>query len=172
MTEEEPEVLKEWSVASPVLFLIPSLSFSQANKTPLRPLDPSRLQGINCGPDFTPSFANLGRPALSNRGPPRGGPGGELPRGPVSGSGKGCAGGVGPCISLRGGEKSALEMWAMVVVVLTNSLSFVPVPCLAGWPGTPAISAGPPKGTTQDHCHSVNDRRYKAEQSRKGLETQ
>lgn len=104
MAKEEPEVLKEWSVASPVLFLIPSLFFSQANKTPLRPLDPSRLQGINCGPDFTPSFANLGRPALSNRGPPRGGPGGELPRGPVSGTDKGCAGGVCPCISLKGGE--------------------------------------------------------------------
>ncbi|ELW46901.1 Eukaryotic translation initiation factor 4 gamma 1 [Tupaia chinensis] len=61
---------------------ISDVVLDKANKTPLRPLDPTRLQGINCGPDFTPSFANLGRPALSNRGPPRGGPGGELPRGP------------------------------------------------------------------------------------------
>lgn len=67
---------------------MPSLSSLQANKTPLRPLDPTKLQGINCGPDFIPSFANVGRPALSNRGPPRGGPGGELPRGPVSGTGE------------------------------------------------------------------------------------
>lgn len=46
------------------------LSF-QANKTPLRQLDPSRLPGMNCGPDFTPSFANLGRPSMGggNRGP-------------------------------------------------------------------------------------------------------
>lgn len=75
-------------VRSHSLFLTPSLSPLQANKTPLRSMDPpTKLQGINCGPDFTPSFANLGRPALSNRGPPRGGPGGELPRGPVSGIG-------------------------------------------------------------------------------------
>uniref|UniRef100_A0A8C5YFG2 Eukaryotic translation initiation factor 4 gamma 1 n=1 Tax=Microcebus murinus TaxID=30608 RepID=A0A8C5YFG2_MICMU len=60
---------------------ISDVVLDKANKTPLRPLDPTRLQGINCGPDFTPSFANLGRPALSGRGPPRGGPGGELPRG-------------------------------------------------------------------------------------------
>lgn len=46
---------------------------SQANKTPLRQLDPSRLPGMNCGPDFTPSFANLGRPGM-----------GGGPRGPVS----------------------------------------------------------------------------------------
>uniref|UniRef100_A0A8C5PRB6 Eukaryotic translation initiation factor 4 gamma 1 n=1 Tax=Leptobrachium leishanense TaxID=445787 RepID=A0A8C5PRB6_9ANUR len=39
-----------------------------ANKTPLRPLDPTRLTGMNCGPDFTPSFANLGRPTMGNRG--------------------------------------------------------------------------------------------------------
>lgn len=46
------------------------LSF-QANKTPLRQLDPSRLPGMNCGPDFTPSFANLGRPSMGggSRGP-------------------------------------------------------------------------------------------------------
>ncbi len=41
----------------------------QANKTPLRQLDPSRLPGMNCGPDFTPSFANLGRPSAGGRGP-------------------------------------------------------------------------------------------------------
>uniref|UniRef100_A0A452E1U6 Eukaryotic translation initiation factor 4 gamma 1 n=1 Tax=Capra hircus TaxID=9925 RepID=A0A452E1U6_CAPHI len=87
---------------------ISDVVLDKANKTPLRPLDPSRLQGINCGPDFTPSFANLGRPALSNRGPPRGGPGGELPRGP------GRAGGVGPSSSLRGGEKSPRKIIATV----------------------------------------------------------
>ncbi|KAL7400523.1 hypothetical protein ABVT39_013470 [Epinephelus coioides] len=45
-----------------------------ANKTPLRQLDPSRLTGMNCGPDFTPSFANLGRPGMGGggRGPPPG----------------------------------------------------------------------------------------------------
>ncbi|KAM9127425.1 eukaryotic translation initiation factor 4 gamma 1 isoform 5-T5 [Pangshura tecta] len=42
------------------------------NKTPMRPLDPIRLSGMNCGPDFTPSFANLGRPSMGNRGPPAG----------------------------------------------------------------------------------------------------
>ena len=52
------------------------LSF-QANKAPLRQLDPSRLPGMNCGPDFTPSFANLGRPGM-------GGGGGGGGRGPVS----------------------------------------------------------------------------------------
>ncbi|TSK67162.1 Eukaryotic translation initiation factor 4 gamma 1 [Bagarius yarrelli] len=36
------------------------------NKTPLRPLDLSRM---NCGPDFTPSFANLGRQPVGGRGP-------------------------------------------------------------------------------------------------------
>lgn len=41
---------------------------SQANKTPLRALDPIRLSGMNCSPDFTPSFANLGRPVMGNRG--------------------------------------------------------------------------------------------------------
>ncbi|XP_061639179.1 eukaryotic translation initiation factor 4 gamma 1-like isoform X4 [Phyllopteryx taeniolatus] len=46
----------------------------KANKTPLRQLDPSRLPGMNCGPDFTPSFANLGRPGMGggSRGPPPG----------------------------------------------------------------------------------------------------
>ncbi|KAK2086681.1 Eukaryotic translation initiation factor 4 gamma 1 [Saguinus oedipus] len=50
---------------------ISDVVLDKANKTPLRPLDPARLQGINCGPDFTPSFANLGQPALSTCGPPR-----------------------------------------------------------------------------------------------------
>uniref|UniRef100_A0A667ZZZ6 Eukaryotic translation initiation factor 4 gamma 1 n=1 Tax=Myripristis murdjan TaxID=586833 RepID=A0A667ZZZ6_9TELE len=46
---------------------LPAISdvvLDKANKTPLRQLDPSRLPGINCGPDFTPSFANLGRPSM------------------------------------------------------------------------------------------------------------
>ncbi|XP_047662298.1 eukaryotic translation initiation factor 4 gamma 1a isoform X3 [Tachysurus fulvidraco] len=50
---------------------ITDVVLDKANKTPLRPLDPSRL--INCGPDFTPSFANLGRaPPGAGRGPPPG----------------------------------------------------------------------------------------------------
>uniref|UniRef100_A0A8C7Z559 Eukaryotic translation initiation factor 4 gamma 1 n=1 Tax=Oryzias sinensis TaxID=183150 RepID=A0A8C7Z559_9TELE len=54
---------------------LPAISdvvLDKANKTPLRQLDPSRLPGMNCGPDFTPSFANLGRPGMGggNRGPP------------------------------------------------------------------------------------------------------
>ncbi|XP_063772684.1 eukaryotic translation initiation factor 4 gamma 1 isoform X3 [Pseudophryne corroboree] len=51
---------------------ITDVVLDKANKTPLRPLDPTRLTGMNCGPDFTPSFANLGRPAMGNRGPPAG----------------------------------------------------------------------------------------------------
>uniref|UniRef100_A0A671XXK8 Eukaryotic translation initiation factor 4 gamma 1 n=1 Tax=Sparus aurata TaxID=8175 RepID=A0A671XXK8_SPAAU len=56
---------------------LPAISdvvLDKANKTPLRQLDPSRLPGMNCGPDFTPSFANLGRPGMGggNRGPPPG----------------------------------------------------------------------------------------------------
>uniref|UniRef100_A0A8B9RE72 Eukaryotic translation initiation factor 4 gamma 1 n=1 Tax=Astyanax mexicanus TaxID=7994 RepID=A0A8B9RE72_ASTMX len=52
---------------------ISDVVLDKANKTPLRPLDPSRLPGMNCGPDFTPSFANLGRqPAGGGRGPPPG----------------------------------------------------------------------------------------------------
>uniref|UniRef100_A0A7N6ALJ5 Eukaryotic translation initiation factor 4 gamma 1 n=1 Tax=Anabas testudineus TaxID=64144 RepID=A0A7N6ALJ5_ANATE len=46
---------------------LPAISdvvLDKANKTPLRQLDPSRLPGMNCGPDFTPSFANLGRPSM------------------------------------------------------------------------------------------------------------
>ncbi|XP_076838390.1 eukaryotic translation initiation factor 4 gamma 1a isoform X2 [Brachyhypopomus gauderio] len=50
---------------------ITEVVLDKANKTPLRPLDPSRL--MNCGPDFTPSFANLGRqPPGAGRGPPPG----------------------------------------------------------------------------------------------------
>uniref|UniRef100_A0A3B3CJC5 Eukaryotic translation initiation factor 4 gamma 1 n=1 Tax=Oryzias melastigma TaxID=30732 RepID=A0A3B3CJC5_ORYME len=56
---------------------LPAISdvvLDKANKAPLRQLDPSRLPGMNCGPDFTPSFANLGRPSMGggNRGPPPG----------------------------------------------------------------------------------------------------
>ncbi|XP_028426718.1 eukaryotic translation initiation factor 4 gamma 1 isoform X2 [Perca flavescens] len=56
---------------------LPAISdvvLDKANKTPLRQLDPSRLTGMNCGPDFTPSFANLGRPGMGggSRGPPPG----------------------------------------------------------------------------------------------------
>ncbi|XP_068811314.1 eukaryotic translation initiation factor 4 gamma 1 isoform X5 [Struthio camelus] len=50
----------------------PCLLPSQANKTPLRALDPIRLSSMNCSPDFTPSFANLGRPVMGNRGLPSG----------------------------------------------------------------------------------------------------
>ncbi|XP_015216886.2 eukaryotic translation initiation factor 4 gamma 1a isoform X5 [Lepisosteus oculatus] len=51
---------------------ISDVVLDKANKTPLRPLDPSRLTGMNCGPDFTPSFANLGRQPMGGRGPPSG----------------------------------------------------------------------------------------------------
>ncbi|KAM8953607.1 eukaryotic translation initiation factor 4 gamma 1 isoform 2-T2 [Pelodytes ibericus] len=51
---------------------ITDVVLDKANKAPLRPLDPTRLTGMNCGPDFTPPFANLGRPAMGNRGPPPG----------------------------------------------------------------------------------------------------
>ncbi|XP_057694695.1 eukaryotic translation initiation factor 4 gamma 1-like [Corythoichthys intestinalis] len=45
----------------------------KANKTPLRQLDPSRVLGMNCVSDFTPSFTNLGRPGMGGgRGPPPG----------------------------------------------------------------------------------------------------
>uniref|UniRef100_A0A671G0Q4 Eukaryotic translation initiation factor 4 gamma 1 n=1 Tax=Rhinolophus ferrumequinum TaxID=59479 RepID=A0A671G0Q4_RHIFE len=86
---------------------ISDVVLEKANKTPLRPLDPTRLQGINCGPDFTPSFANLGRPALSTRGPPRGGPGGELPRGPA---------GLGPRRSQQGPRKEPRKIIATVLM--------------------------------------------------------
>ncbi|XP_010335949.3 eukaryotic translation initiation factor 4 gamma 1 isoform X3 [Saimiri boliviensis] len=87
---------------------ISDVVLDKANKTPLRPLDPARLQGINCGPDFTPSFANLGRPALSTRGPPRGGPGGELPRGPQAG--------LGPRRSQQGARKEPRKIIATVLM--------------------------------------------------------
>ncbi|XP_062987929.1 eukaryotic translation initiation factor 4 gamma 1 isoform X1 [Elgaria multicarinata webbii] len=51
---------------------ITEVVLEKVNKMPLRPLDPVRLNTMNCGPDFTPSFANLGRPAPPNRGPPAG----------------------------------------------------------------------------------------------------
>ncbi|KAM3834510.1 eukaryotic translation initiation factor 4 gamma 1 isoform 2-T4 [Vipera latastei] len=51
---------------------ISDVVLEKVNKMPLRPLDPVRLSTMNCGPDFTPSFANLGRPAPPNRGPPAG----------------------------------------------------------------------------------------------------
>ncbi|XP_066476040.1 eukaryotic translation initiation factor 4 gamma 1 isoform X3 [Tiliqua scincoides] len=51
---------------------ISDVVLEKANKMPLRALDPVRLSTMNCGPDFTPSFANLGRPAPPNRGPPPG----------------------------------------------------------------------------------------------------
>uniref|UniRef100_A0AAY4EAH7 Eukaryotic translation initiation factor 4 gamma n=1 Tax=Denticeps clupeoides TaxID=299321 RepID=A0AAY4EAH7_9TELE len=48
---------------------ISDVVLDKANKTPLRQLDPSRLPGMNSGPDFTPSFANLGRQPVVGRGP-------------------------------------------------------------------------------------------------------
>ncbi|XP_029473094.1 eukaryotic translation initiation factor 4 gamma 1 isoform X7 [Rhinatrema bivittatum] len=51
---------------------ITDVVLDKANKAPLRPLDPTRLTGMNCGPDFTPSFANLGRQPVGSRGPPPG----------------------------------------------------------------------------------------------------
>uniref|UniRef100_A0A672QWX5 Eukaryotic translation initiation factor 4 gamma 1-like n=1 Tax=Sinocyclocheilus grahami TaxID=75366 RepID=A0A672QWX5_SINGR len=50
---------------------ISDVVLDKANKTPLRPLDPRSL--MNCGPDFTPSYANLGRQSSGGGG-----------RGPVS----------------------------------------------------------------------------------------
>lgn len=84
--------------------------------------------------------------------------------------GQGEWGYVALCI-LLGNEKSALEMCGSGVSGVLTTVSFILTPCLAAWSGTPALSAGPSKGATQDHCPSVNDRRYKAEQSREGLET-
>ncbi|TRZ00323.1 hypothetical protein DNTS_024132 [Danionella cerebrum] len=46
---------------------ISDVVLEKANKTPLRPLDPRSL--MNCGPDFTPSYANLGRQSSGGRGP-------------------------------------------------------------------------------------------------------
>ncbi|NWZ07485.1 IF4G1 factor, partial [Agelaius phoeniceus] len=47
---------------------ITDVVLDKANKTPLRPIDPLRISSMNCSPDFTPSFANLGRPVMGNRG--------------------------------------------------------------------------------------------------------
>ncbi|NXI20033.1 IF4G1 factor, partial [Irena cyanogastra] len=47
---------------------ITDVVLDKANKTPLRAIDPTRISGMNCSPDFTPSFANLGRPVMGNRG--------------------------------------------------------------------------------------------------------
>ncbi|KAL2096291.1 hypothetical protein ACEWY4_008439 [Coilia grayii] len=52
---------------------ISDVVLDKANKMPLRQLDPARLPGMNCGPDFTPSFANLGRQTSGGRGPPSAG---------------------------------------------------------------------------------------------------
>uniref|UniRef100_A0A4W5Q0R5 Eukaryotic translation initiation factor 4 gamma 1 n=1 Tax=Hucho hucho TaxID=62062 RepID=A0A4W5Q0R5_9TELE len=43
---------------------ISDVVLDKANKVPLRQLDPSRLPGMNMSTDFTPSFANLGRPGM------------------------------------------------------------------------------------------------------------
>ncbi|XP_038671922.1 eukaryotic translation initiation factor 4 gamma 1a isoform X3 [Scyliorhinus canicula] len=54
---------------------LPAISdvvLDKANKTPLRPLDPSRLTGMNCGPDFTPSYATFPGRQPIGRGPPSG----------------------------------------------------------------------------------------------------
>ncbi|KAG7456996.1 hypothetical protein MATL_G00241910 [Megalops atlanticus] len=51
---------------------ISDVVLDKANKLPLRPPEPGRMTGMNCGPDFTPSFANLGRQSTSSRGPPSG----------------------------------------------------------------------------------------------------
>ncbi|MGH0144685.1 UNVERIFIED_CONTAM: hypothetical protein FKN15_036169 [Acipenser sinensis] len=50
---------------------ISDVVLDKANKNPLRALDPSRLTSMNAGPDFTPSYANLGRQPMGGRGPPR-----------------------------------------------------------------------------------------------------
>ncbi|KAI4798530.1 hypothetical protein KUCAC02_021985 [Chaenocephalus aceratus] len=50
---------------------LPAISdvvLDQANKAPLRQLDPSRMKEMISGPDFTPSFANLGRPNMGGGG--------------------------------------------------------------------------------------------------------
>ncbi|MGH0128178.1 UNVERIFIED_CONTAM: hypothetical protein FKN15_044826 [Acipenser sinensis] len=51
---------------------ISDVVLDKANKNPLRALDPSRLTSMNAGPDFTPSYANLGRQPMGGRGPPSG----------------------------------------------------------------------------------------------------
>ncbi|XP_031651366.1 eukaryotic translation initiation factor 4 gamma 1 isoform X5 [Oncorhynchus kisutch] len=76
---------------------ISDVVLDKANKAPLRQLDPSRLSGMNMGTDFTPSFANLGRPGMGGGG---GGGGGGGHRGPPSGMGGG-----GPRRSQQGQRK-------------------------------------------------------------------
>ncbi|XP_072428568.1 eukaryotic translation initiation factor 4 gamma 1-like isoform X1 [Chiloscyllium punctatum] len=74
---------------------LPAISdvvLDKANKTPLRPLDPSRLTGMNCGPDFTPPFANLGRQPI----------------------GRGLPSGVGPRRSQQGPRKEPRKIIATV----------------------------------------------------------
>ncbi|MBN3276690.1 IF4G1 factor, partial [Polyodon spathula] len=51
---------------------ISDVVLDKANKNPLRALDPSRLTSMNAGPDFTPSYANLGRQPMGGRGLPSG----------------------------------------------------------------------------------------------------
>uniref|UniRef100_A0A673YQK0 Eukaryotic translation initiation factor 4 gamma 1 n=1 Tax=Salmo trutta TaxID=8032 RepID=A0A673YQK0_SALTR len=75
---------------------ISDVVLDKANKAPLRQLDPSRLPGMNMGPDFTPSFANLGRPGMGGGG----GGGGGHRGGPPSGMGGG-----GPRRSQQGQRK-------------------------------------------------------------------
>ncbi|KAG5847740.1 hypothetical protein ANANG_G00129420 [Anguilla anguilla] len=48
---------------------ISDVVLDKAHRTPLRPVDPSRMTGMSCGPDFTPSFANLGRQPTGSRAP-------------------------------------------------------------------------------------------------------
>ncbi|XP_067310107.1 eukaryotic translation initiation factor 4 gamma 1a isoform X2 [Pseudorasbora parva] len=63
---------------------ISDVVLDKANKTPLRPLDPRSL--MNCGPDFTPSYANLGRPSSGGGG--RGPHSSQSARRPQPGRGK------------------------------------------------------------------------------------
>ncbi|XP_035277495.1 eukaryotic translation initiation factor 4 gamma 1a isoform X2 [Anguilla anguilla] len=56
---------------------ISDVVLDKAHRTPLRPVDPSRMTGMSCGPDFTPSFANLGRQPTGSRAPPPGMGGGR-----------------------------------------------------------------------------------------------
>uniref|UniRef100_H3A733 Eukaryotic translation initiation factor 4 gamma 1 n=1 Tax=Latimeria chalumnae TaxID=7897 RepID=H3A733_LATCH len=84
---------------------ISDVVLDKANKTPLRPLDPSRLTGMNCGPDFTPSFANLGRQPMGGRGPKRRGRKGRSQQLPS---------GMGPRRSQQGLRKEPRKIIATV----------------------------------------------------------
>ncbi|XP_065132120.1 eukaryotic translation initiation factor 4 gamma 1a [Paramisgurnus dabryanus] len=57
---------------------ISDVVLDKANKTPLRPIDPRSL--MNCGPDFTPSYANLGRQSSGGGGGGGRGPSGRRPQ--------------------------------------------------------------------------------------------